>query len=97
MDQDTKDILAAVNFIKDKVEQLPTKDEVREMIRAEVPVILQEETKDIQAELTSIRRDIKALTGKVDNILGLPKEIDHALERIAAIEKHLGIEKKIAA
>jgi hypothetical protein len=25
------------------------------------------------------------------------KEIDHALERIAAIEKHLGIEKKIAA
>jgi hypothetical protein len=25
------------------------------------------------------------------------KEIDHALERIAAIEKHLGIDKKIAA
>ena len=97
MDQDTKDILAAVNFIKDKIEQLPTKDEVREMIRAEVPVILQEETKGIRAELTSIRRDLEALTGKVDNIVGLPKEIDHALDRIAAIEKHLGIERKIAA
>jgi uncharacterized lipoprotein YajG len=29
MDQNTKDILAAVNFIEDKVEQLPTKDDVR--------------------------------------------------------------------
>jgi hypothetical protein len=28
---------------------------------------------------------------------GLTKEIDRALERIAAIEKHLGIDKKIAA
>jgi hypothetical protein len=42
------------------------------------------ETKDIRAELTSNRRDLEALTGKVDNIIDLPKEIDHALERIAA-------------
>jgi Skp family chaperone for outer membrane proteins len=88
MDQNTKDILAAVNFIKDKVEQVPTKDEVREMIRTE--------TNDIRAELTSIRRDLEALTGKVDNIGGLPKEIDHALERIARIEKHLGLDKVAA-
>ena len=97
MDENTTEILATVNFIKDKVEQLPTKDEVREMIREEVPEIVREETKDIRAELTSIRRDLEALTGKVDNIVGLPKEIDHALERIAAIEKLLGIERKIAA
>jgi hypothetical protein len=37
------------------------------------------------------------LSAKVDNIGGLPKETDHALERIAAIERHLGINKKIAA
>jgi hypothetical protein len=30
-------------------------------------------------------------------VIGYRKEIDHALERIAAIEKHLGINKKIAA
>lgn len=94
MDQDTKDILETVNFIK---ERMLTKDDVRDIIRKEVPQIVREEIKDIRTELTSIRRDLEALTGKVDNIMGLPKEIDHALERIAAIEKHLGINKKIAA
>ena len=34
---------------------------------------------------------------KVENVAAFQKEIDHALERIAAIEKHLGINKKIAA
>jgi hypothetical protein len=28
---------------------------------------------------------------------GFAREIDHALERIAASEKHLGLKKKIAA
>ena len=97
MDDNTKDILEAIDFIKNKVEHLPTKDEVREMFRAEVPQIVREETKDIRAELTSLRRDVEALSAKVDNISGLPKEIDHAFERIAAIERHLGIERKIAA
>jgi hypothetical protein len=30
-------------------------------------------------------------------VIGYRKEIDHALERISAIEKHPGISKKIAA
>ena len=94
MDKNTKDILEAVNFIK---ERMLTKDDVRDIVRNEVPQIVRGETQDIHAELTSIRRDLEALTSKVDNIIGLPKEIDHALERIAAIEKHLGINKKIAA
>jgi hypothetical protein len=37
------------------------------------------------------------LSARFENVLGFRKEIDHALERIAAIEKHLGIGKKIAA
>lgn len=94
MDQNTDDILEIVNFIK---ERMLTRMMFRDIIRKEVPQIVREETKDIRAELTSIHRDLEALTGKVDNIMGLPKEIDHALERIAAIEKHLGINKKIAA
>ena len=31
----------------------------------------------------------------MENLIGFRKEIDRALEWIAAIEKHLGIEKKI--
>ena len=52
---------------------------------------------DIRQETRSIRKDLEHLTDKVDNIVGLPKEIDHALERISAVERHLGLNKKIAA
>src|SRR5262245_35823204 len=68
---------------------IATKDDVRTIVR--------EETHDIRAELASIRRELKDLTGKVGNIIGLPKEIDHALDRIRRIERHLGIETDIAA
>lgn len=73
-------ILAAINFIKDKVEQLPTKDDVRAIIREEIDDVV---PGIVVLELAPIRAELK--------------EIDHVLERIAAIEKHLGIEKKIAA
>jgi hypothetical protein len=45
----------------------------------------------------SIRRGLDDLREKVENVIGFQKEIDHALERITAIEKHLGINRKIAA
>jgi hypothetical protein len=45
----------------------------------------------------SIRRDLERPTVNVANVVGYPKETDYALERIAAIEKHLGINKKIDA
>jgi septal ring factor EnvC (AmiA/AmiB activator) len=51
----------------------------------------------IERELKSIRRDLGEIRDKVENVSGFRKEIDHALERIAAIEKHLGIGNKIAA
>jgi hypothetical protein len=50
-----------------------------------------------EGELKAIRRELNDLSKKVENISGFWKEIDHALGRIAAIEKHLGIDKKIAA
>lgn len=40
MDTDTTDILEAVNFIKETVKQLPTKDDVRAIIKKEVPGIV---------------------------------------------------------
>ena len=51
----------------------------------------------MERELKTIRRDLNDLMEKFENVSGYRKEIDHALERIAAIEKHLGLHKKIAA
>jgi hypothetical protein len=45
----------------------------------------------------SIHRELEAIKKQLENVSGYGKEIDHALDRIAAIEKHLGINKKIAA
>ena len=45
----------------------------------------------------SIRRDLDELREKAEMVFGFRKEIDRAMERSAAIEKHLGGEKKIAA
>jgi hypothetical protein len=34
---------------------------------------------------------------RIDNTTGYSKEIDHALARVARIERHLGIDTKAAA
>jgi uncharacterized protein (UPF0305 family) len=97
MDRGIKDILDTVAFIKERVEQLPTEERVREIIREEVPAIVREEIKDLRVDVKAIREELEDLKEKVENLTGFRKEIDHALERIAAIEKHLGIEEKMAA
>jgi hypothetical protein len=51
----------------------------------------------IMEELADIKHRLKDVEAAVENHAGHSKEIDHALERIAAIERHLGITKKIAA
>ena len=43
----------------------------------------------IETELASIRRDLDDLQEQFENVSGFRKEIDHALERIAAIEKKI--------
>lgn len=50
----------------------------------------------MRTDLKAIRTELDELKEKVDNITDYRKEIDHTLECIAAIEKHLGINKKIA-
>lgn len=78
---------------KDDLKIFATKDDVRAIVGHIVDVKL----KPISDELASIRRDLNEVMQKVENSVGLTKEIDHALERIGAIEKHLGLNKKIAA
>ena len=80
---------AVASDIADIKSTMATKDDVR--------AIVHEELRPIWSELKSIRSDLDDLAEKVENVIGFRKEIDHALERIAAIEKHLGLDKKIAA
>jgi hypothetical protein len=63
----------------------------------DVRVIFREEVKDLRADVKDIRKQLDELNNKVANIADYRKEIDYALERIAAIEKHLGIKRRIAA
>ena len=70
------------------VKHMATKDDIAN---------LGEQLTSVERELKSIRRDLDDLREKVENVSGFQNEIDHALERIAAIEKHLGLDKKIAA
>jgi uncharacterized coiled-coil DUF342 family protein len=81
------------------VEHMVTKDELKEF-RDEFKEFREETAENfraLRAEVADIRRDLEEMKSRVANITGYGKEIDHALERIAAIEKHLGIEKRIAA
>ena len=71
------------------VEHMATKDDVR--------TIIADALTPIRAELKAIRLYLDDLRAKVENVSGFRKEIDHALERIAVIKKHVGLDKKIAA
>jgi tetrahydromethanopterin S-methyltransferase subunit G len=51
----------------------------------------------IEAELKDIHRRLDALEEAAMNFSGFAKEIDHLLTRVTAIEKHLGLHKKLAA
>jgi hypothetical protein len=100
MDKNTKDILEALTFIKDR---MATKEDVRDIIREElppmieaaihktVPPLIEEALRPIYRELHAIRDDLEDLRHRYR------KEIDYAFERIAAIEKHLGIDRKQVA
>jgi hypothetical protein len=80
---------AVAGDIADIKATMATKEDVR--------AIVAEELAPIRAELKSIRVELDGLAEKVENVSGFRKEIDHALERIAEIEKQIGIDKKISA
>ena len=52
---------------------------------------------DLGSEIRSIHQGLDTLTQAVGNITGFSKEIDHLLQRVAAIEKHLGLTSSIKA
>src|SRR5215831_4961126 len=74
-----------VGRFKDRLERVETRLERVETRIDKVDARLA----SIETELASIRRDLDDLQEKFENVSGFRKEIDHALERIAAIEKKI--------
>jgi hypothetical protein len=89
------------------VKHMATKDEVHAIVRDEISVAklatkadfvaLSEQVAGMERDLKTIGRELNDLAEIVENIAGYRKEIDHAFDRIAAIEKHLGISSRAAA
>jgi hypothetical protein len=93
-------------FIRDHMATKADITELRIELKGDIAGIRKDMlTKDNLAKLDvkidrldlSIHRELESIKEQLKNVAGFGKEIDHALERIAAIEKHLGIDKKIAA
>lgn len=59
--------------------------------------VIKNEFPQIRDELREIRQRLDALETSIHSVTGFAKEIDHLLERVGAIEQHLGIRDKIAA
>lgn len=80
-------------------EEMATKEELSEF-RGEFRTFKDqtvEELRAIRSELAGIRRDLDALKERVGDMSGYSKESDHLVERVRAIEKHLGIKRQLAA
>ena len=58
---------------------------------------LKTDVASIKSELSEIRSRLDALEESVRGVSGFAKEIDHLLERVGAIEQHLGIRRDLAA
>jgi hypothetical protein len=75
------------------VELLPTKDEVHAIVEEAVD----EKLTPIRATLADINRRLDALEEHCANLKDVTKEIDEIRAEVRGIQKHLGIDKKIAA
>jgi hypothetical protein len=104
MDQATREAFAALTqtvergfaAVADDIADIRARMATKEELKA-----FREETaenfRDLKAEVADIRRAIENLQTRVGNMEGYSKEIDHLMERVRAIERHLGIKAKIAA
>jgi len=81
-----------VKHIIEIKDEMSTKEELR-AFRNETA----ENFREVKAEIADILHVVGDLQGRVGNTEGYSKEIDHLMERVRAIEKHLGIEPRTAA
>lgn len=96
MDKNTKDMLDALDFIK---QRMATKSEIAEL-RLELHTFRVETEasfRSLRVELAEINKRLDIIEQSYANLKGVTKEIDEIREQVRAIQKHLGIERKIAA
>ena len=90
---------------KDDIKDMATKEDIvkvrHEIATKEDLTAFRMETaenfRDVRAEVADTRRSVEELRSRAGNTEGYSKEIDHLLERVRKIEKHLGIEPQLAA
>lgn len=110
MEKETAEILEVINFIKDRMATKDDLAELRDNMDARFAAVdrrfdsmdarfdaIENRLSSIEVELRDIRQRIEAFEQAVHNISGYAKEIDHLIERVSAIETHLGIKQAIAA
>lgn len=96
MDKNTRDILDALDFIKDR---MATKTDVGE-VRLELHTFRAESEaafRSLRTELVGVNKRLDLIEQNYANLKGVTKEIDEIRAEVRAIQKHLGIERKIAA
>jgi hypothetical protein len=84
---------------------MATNADVRTIIHDEVPGIIQEFVPGLVAlELKPVLHEYREITRRLDlfddhyrDIPGFAKEVDELRARIKKVERHLGIERKLAA
>jgi hypothetical protein len=89
MDKDTTEVVEILNHI---LAIMVTKDDLA-TLRSE----MNEGFASVRAEMRDIRNRLDAIEAELKNHSGFAKEIDFLIERVRAIEEHLGIQHKIAA
>ena len=79
--------------LKEELSQMATKDDLadlRKEFKTDIALV-RSDIQGIYEELRSIKRSVLDLYERVENVSGFREEIDHALGRIVALEKHLGV------
>ena len=105
MDDNTRDIIDSLAFIK---ENMATKDELAEVKDDIAGMVTKDEfsefREEVRSEFRNIHRELVHINARLDqleenyrNLKGVTKEIDELRERMAAIERHLGLHHRIAA
>jgi len=97
MDQNLKDILETVNFIKDHVmTNMVTKDELPELVRPIIREELAEALKPIEVRLASVESKVAGTNRRLDteamlrDDLALPKRVSDLETRSFGASRHPG-------
>ena len=98
-----KDIAEIIEILHTILLRMATRDDLVELrieLKAEIAglrVEMQQEFALIRAEMRDIRKRLDVIEAELKNHAGYAKEIDLLAEPVRAIEKHLGIQQRIAA